>query len=431
MFPHPLRLTPFVWALLVTLGASSGTAAPSLELTAELAAMSRARGWESITLPAHTLPELEGKPLSSLRVFVWRSRWEAIPFQLDEKDDVGRYILTEGPQPQRGDGRFTGSDELFLLRRDLGEPSPTGEALPCGEALRLALGRRGGGAEGHVVVTWCSSLAQEPLGSPGGSLLQRVETEDYRLDFDPQQPMAPVGLRFRGGPGAEDNLLRGLFVEGEASFLVGLVRVRRGMEHFRSSLVAWKQGRLRSFRRTAPRIQTYGGRYTNEGTFSLDSIHQAGMLTFDLQMHTRSALGSWLSDLVLRVAWDFQGVEGMRLSAQGGPSVGLVDGRLSPQEQRLEALDSRWLRLDGRLGSYLGLLSYHGGQSLVRRLYYRELGPGLLRAGFELHGLHRAPVGRTWYRATFWNLAGGGEGLAAEVLAHHAQPLTRVGEGRR
>lgn len=387
------------------------------------------RGWEPITLTPRELPELQGKRLSSLRVLVWRSGWHLIPFQLDEKDEHGRYVLTEGPQPQRGDGLFSGQDELFLLRRDLGIRPPSLEGLPCGEGVLLSLGRQGGMPLGYGVVVSCPSMGQDISVPAPVSLALGVETEDYQLRFEGAQPMEPVGLIFKRGLGGSGlNLLRGLFVEGEASFLVGLVRVTRGMEHFRSSLVSWKVGPLRSFRRTAPRIQTYGQRYTNEGTFTLDSIHQAGTLTFDLQMHTSSALGSWLTDLVLRVAWDFQGVEGMVLSTMLGEGVGRVDGQLSPAESLLESQDSRWLRLEGRQGQFLGMLSYHSAQPLVRRLYYRELGPGQLRAGFELHGLHRAPVGRTWYRATFWNLGRGGAKLGAEVLERQMRPIVRVKE---
>lgn len=420
-----LHLFPYVHLTHARALASSGEEASDRQgSTLELL-----RGWEPITLTPREVPELRGKRLSSLRVLVWRSGWQKIPFQLDEKDAFGRYVLTEGPQPQRGDGLFSGQDELFLLRRDLGVRPPSLEGLPCGEGVLLALGRQGSGALGYVVVVSCPGTGEGVSVPAPVSLAQGVETEDYQLRFDGAQPMEPVGLVFKRGLGGSGlNLLRGLFVEGEASFLVGLVRVTRGMEHFRSSLVSWRVGPLRSFRRTAPRIQTYGQRYTHEGTFTLDSIHQGGMLTFDLQMHTSSALGGWLTDLVLRVAWDFQGVEGMVLSTMLGEGVAQVDGRLSRAERLLESQDSGWLRLEGRQGHFLGLLSYHAAQPLVRRLYYRELGPGQLRAGFELHGLHRAPVGRTWYRATFWNLGRGGARMAEEVLERHVHPVVRVKE---
>lgn len=396
-------------------------------------------GWQEIVLTPKQLPELKGQPLSAIRLYSWSAgagRWNPIPFQIDEVDSNGRYILPEGPMPQRSDGRFDGRDELLWLERSLGAVAPPDAPSPCEAStqprllLPLSVQQEGqGGNRGTVYAATCSPSTPYSLEDLAKLDAQsgRVETEDHGMTFQPAQPMEPTSLVFKrryGGTG--QNMLHALYVEGRTQFLVGLVKLRRSTEDFVSSTVAWKDGPIRVIRRTAPRIRTFGQRYTNRGTFSLDSIHQPGVLSFDLQMHTSTDLGSFLTDLQLTVAWDFQDFHRMEvLFSSPIPSV-TADGVMTKEERGLKEKDAGWIFVRGPVGTYTGTLRHQNGLRIDKHLFYQDMPGGRLRLGYTLSGLHRVGVGKTWYRAEFLNLNGGDYSAAARLMQLRRSRWTRV-----
>ena len=82
----------------------------------------------AIVLEGHSLPFLYRQSLSHIQVFAFHSAaLTPIPFQIDERDRRGRWVIKAGPRPSRDDqpGRFDPNDAIIFLRRD-------GAARSCG-----------------------------------------------------------------------------------------------------------------------------------------------------------------------------------------------------------------------------------------------------------------------------------------------------------
>lgn len=416
-------------------GAAWGT--PSIAGAGELIA---ANGWEPIILRAGALPELAGSAVGALRAYSWQARpeggsWRAELIQIDEVDAEGRYLLPDGPHAQHPDGRLDGRDELVVLSRAMGARAPREATAPCnGQWVQVGIGRGTGQPQGYLTLARCAAGTPTAPGDLSRYEVssRTVETEDYTIRFNDKQVMEPVFLAYREGQGGTgQNMLRELFVEGQAKMLGGMFQLKRGLAHMISEEMAWKDGPLRVIRRTSPRIHTYGNHYTNPGTFTLESIHQPGLLSFELQMSSSMPMSRLVSDLLLTVAWDFRRFEGMTLNFSSPlPSV-KVDGREDEAEKKAESRDARWIFAAGPQGSFAGTLTYKVGLPLEKHLYIVDEKASTpersgVRVGYTLSGLQRIDKGRTWYRAEFLNLPGADYNACARLMQSRQQPLQRL-----
>jgi hypothetical protein len=89
-----------------------------------------------IVIPAHKMRAIAQYPTRNYRVFRTGPTGEAvpIPFQIDEINGIGDYVLNEGPQPnlQTGDNVFNNLDELSFMGDDVG-PVGAPKSWPSGQ----------------------------------------------------------------------------------------------------------------------------------------------------------------------------------------------------------------------------------------------------------------------------------------------------------
>lgn len=409
-----------MWVWWISLNALMGSGAPLWAGSLEML-----QSWQPRVASARSIPSLQGADVSTLRAFVWRGSWLAVPVQVDELDPrTGLYVLNSGPSPEKADGLFFGNDELLISGASPAERAPAGVQAPCAGSTRWAelKGRIASLSGGDwVYVFSCPALSPRPSRefqltiSAEGSV---ISMPDHEVQFSQLKPMEPERLvvgRAWGGTG--QNILNALHVEGQAQWLGGWVRLRRTLSDFISELKAWKVGPLRIIRRTIPRIRTYGSRYTNEGTFVLDSLHMPGLLTFELHMRSSTDLSRLVSSLVLQVAWEFQLFRGMQLQFAGPVKpVRLEDKEVQQLGERLGQEDSEWIQVTGGQGAFLGRISYRTRSVLEKRLHVSAVGGGRYQVGYTLHGLESASQGHSVYRADFWNLAGKGLANPERIL---------------
>ncbi len=78
-----------------------------------------------IIIPAKKLREIADYPVRNYRLFRTDANGKAypIPFQIDEVNKIGDYVMPDGPQPnaKTGDGVFSDADELSFMGDDVGE----------------------------------------------------------------------------------------------------------------------------------------------------------------------------------------------------------------------------------------------------------------------------------------------------------------------
>jgi len=107
--------------------------APAPEVTADAGSPASAspaaagpfsRHADPIVLKGEQVPEFAGAKEAELRVYARRGgRLEPIPYQMDERNQWGEFIVLKGKRvvPDEDKGAFDDNDEIVFLTRDLGE----------------------------------------------------------------------------------------------------------------------------------------------------------------------------------------------------------------------------------------------------------------------------------------------------------------------
>jgi hypothetical protein len=390
-------------------------------------------GWETVVLTPRQLPELNGAAIDHLRLFAFSDRFRPIPFQIDEVDSEGRYLLPDGPVGQSLHHRFERADELVFLARSLGRKAPEGTEPPCPGARALPVGREGEAVPlGWVYAATCAPSTPRAREDwtrydPRTGL---AETIDYRLHFNAGLPLAPDRLRFspdQGGDGRD--LLRGIYVEGQVQLLGGLLRFTRMLKDFRAEVAAFSDGPVRVIRRTPARARTIGDNYTNPGTFTVESVLEPGHLSFEVVLKTTHDISAYLHDLLLTVAWDFQQFGGMRMRFPNTNVVGMADGHQSRDEAGLAGVDAPWIYASGPQGAFIGRMTYAARLPVIKRLYFVDGEGGQLLLGYRLSNLQRLAKGSSVFRVEILNLNRGSYEEAKAVIDARRRRLTRLSAG--
>ena len=206
----------------------------------------------AIVLEGQALPFLYRHTLSQIQVFAFHSAsLTLIPFQIDERDRRGRWVIKAGPRPSRDDqpGRFDPNDAIIFLRRDMGQRA-TASAFPTGAARwhEVRLGSQEA-ALGFVYIRVGTQASQPalPLSVRYDPQHDHVYAERYSLAFD--TPL-PSHLAFVESPGELGrNLISDVAVAAEVSFLGGLLNIRRTDKDLHARLYGYTQGPVRVIRR--------------------------------------------------------------------------------------------------------------------------------------------------------------------------------------
>jgi hypothetical protein len=173
-----------------------------------------------VILNAFQIVETTGFPLSTYRVFSTNSSGVAqpIPFQIDELNEIGDFILDQGPLHNAGqsNGRFDGRDELAVMGTDVGSSTPPSNwgGIPKPTYLfevRLNLPKgdsKGDTPSGAIYVG--VYLHRLPPSAITKSYVQfqeaqnKITTSRYRYRFDPTNYLVTQGVdMIRPGTGGE------------------------------------------------------------------------------------------------------------------------------------------------------------------------------------------------------------------------------------
>ncbi len=203
-----------------------------------------------IVLEGHSLPFLHQYPLSQIRIFAFRPPvLTFVPFQIDERDRCGRWVIKVGPRPSQDDqpGRFDPNDAIIFLRRDMGKRAPAA-VFPAGRWHEARLGSN------EIPLGFVYIRVGVQSAQPIRSGLVRYDpqhhhiyAEGYSVAFD--TPL-PSHLAFVDSPGdLGQNLISHISVDAEVSFLGGLLKIRRTDKDLHARLYGYTQGPVRVIRR--------------------------------------------------------------------------------------------------------------------------------------------------------------------------------------
>ena len=242
-----------------------------------------------ITIPASYVSPMTRHPLSLYRLFKTNAKGKAepIPFQIDELDEWGDFVLSKGKQNNGSASNFIfdGIDELTFMGNDVGprkQPTSWPDKRP---PLLYELVISNGKTEGAVYVG-VYFFDPPPLSKRNYVAFNmknhHVETSRFLYHFDPNNYLVVKGIdkKKRGESPARPMIDQSAFyLRADLKYLPALTL---GHDDFESRLEAFKQGPIRTivrvgFNYSLLLFQIELGMYTEVSFFSNSVVLPAVM----------------------------------------------------------------------------------------------------------------------------------------------------------
>jgi len=331
-----------------------------------------ARDPDYVIVPGRLLPDLLGREVAAMRLYALRQgEWVPVPFQIDERRPDGVLVCPLGKHPEadRDGGLLDDNDELVFMADDTGDRAADGDRpAGSGPCVQIRLRDPVDGGEG-----WCTLSAERAPARP-------AETDyiEYQPDRDAYVALYNTGVYMRDGVNRADYNVN-IFppaAGGTGVDITDRLKIRLTLRlrappvtlHFDEDQMevdtrAYIDGPVRIVRRNQLYLRVpmlsipFGGahdvivyRDTNDTPIQISLPRGTSWLVKQLVL----CLGTDLSPEALGMTW----------ASACNPEGVLVDGRMSPQEERLdlrlppEGRPEYWQVLSGPQGSLMRRGSY-------------------------------------------------------------------------
>ncbi len=326
-----------------------------------------------ISISGSDVTALNGTPITRLTVFACAESCHPIPFQVDERDALGRWALDQGPEPNPDDspGVFDDNDVLFFMAADAGERT---QPMGFAGAARVAEIRIDDPLAGTI--RW-AYLAAFDDGAPRA-------TTSY-VQYDPAADRvsgARVSLGFRHGvpnylavrdtaTETETNVLDRLKVRATATFLWGLLHFSRTEDDLSTEFVGWRQGPIRVIRCQRQRVRIGWG--IRSPTFGSYTYFYRDFAELPVGLKLNFPPQYFFGNIIIRVVLDFRDLRGWSILSPSLPAPLPIDGTMSAAKAALNQLSDSWFALVGPEVSMVQSMDVSPSlATLRRRLLYRE-----------------------------------------------------------
>ncbi len=381
--------------------------------TISLGAQERAdldRPYDPVVVPCSKLGAFAGVPLDQVRILAYRadeSRWEPIPFQIDERKaivDPWDPVNIRLSYFAQDDGLVDDDDELVFLCRDLGDKAPP-ESWPDGAPV---------GVRVQLEVS-------DPVdGSRAWAYAYRYPTEapavpsPYDLSYDPDtDAVQTLAYRVRLGASSglvEDVVLLPPFGSGVDIFdtqkirMVGLVTAfnltvpfgrdwnpyaaseRDNLFVFPDSIRVTSPKVVRIVRQAIQAIR-FGSLVFEDARFPVETKFYpfSGRVTGGTDMATLGELVDVEIELI-RQSWDFNAnATGMRLFTRYNSGI-LIDGQPDSVDRRVDLPIREWILATGDQGTFFAYVAAADTLGTQQTLYYRDDCTGGQSDGTQVEG---------------------------------------------
>jgi hypothetical protein len=237
------------------------------------------RRYDAVVVNGERLGGMQGEPASELRLFSFlKGRFQAIPFQVDERDAQGEFVLPSGPLASEDEDRglLDYNDELVFLAADAGDRAPEGCTPMEGVARWTEIQLRDPLAlDQEAWVYLCRFSGTPPPVSSRDYIrylpqAEQILSEHYQLGYRKGMSLY-TDLHYpdgRGGYGPD--LMDRIKVRIQVKFLFNIIRKKVTEDDFRAEVVAWKDGPVRVLRN----VQNYVRVLFNLSSASVFSVSE-------------------------------------------------------------------------------------------------------------------------------------------------------------
>ena len=320
------------------------------------------------------LATFDGMPIERLGVFACDGQHCApIPFQVDERDSVGHWVVDQGPEPNQDNppGVLDGNDSLLFMATDAGQRT-TADRLPAGQPrAEITVFDPISGAARWVYL----------LAFPGPAPRSATSYVDYDPSTD-QVRGARVVLGFRqgvpgylgviDGPGAGvPNLLDRMKVRASATFLWGLIHFSRNEDDLTTQFVGWRQGPIRVIRRQRQWVRLGWG--IHSVTFGSYTFFYREFAELPVGLNLNFPPTYFFGNITIKAVLDFRDLRGWSVLAPGLAAPLPIDGIMTPEKVALNQVRGSWFALLSGQVTLVEMMNLSPSLATVRRrLLYRE-----------------------------------------------------------
>lgn len=344
-------------------------------------------------------PFFHNWPLSAFRVYAFHGHTpHPIPFQIDERDQRDRWILTHGPKARRDSPAevFDANDAIVVMNRDLGQ---RGDPLVIPDRARRWAEVRVGDEPhplGFVYVgvfppAHAPKLVTRPY-TRYDPATDRIYAERYALAFDAPLPTHFAPVERLGDFGT--NTIAGIKAAAEVRLLGGLLSFQRTHADLHSKLRSYQPGPVRVIRQARYRVPLpFGLRTSGKVNLIFYRDFVEGSALIKLKIPPRLVL----ADGEFKTYFDFLNLSGARLLLNDAPLSEAVNGSMTAAKRALDGRPARWAALLLPSGQTILLIPRlrDGLDKLDQRAYYAEhkAHGGLPHFGFQFFEINRLESG--------------------------------------
>lgn len=336
-----------------------------------------------VSIAGYDLPFFSGYRVDRLTLFACRDAGERracepVPFQIDEVDAEGRWVLDQGPQPNADEspGVLDANDRVLFMAADAGERVRRTDLPSDGAAAEIAIRDPLTGTMRWAYVVAYESTAPRSVRSyvAYDPAADRVRGQRVTLGFRHGVPgyLALDGTDAMGGGGpAAASLLDRFKVRATATFLWGLVHFTRNEDDITTEFVAWRQGPIRIIRRQRQWVRIGWG--IHSPTFGSYTYFYRDFAELPVGLYLNFPPTYFFGDISIRAFLDFRDLRGWSVLVPDIAELVTVDGVMTASKQGLNELHGAWFALRSPQVTLVQALDVGPSLATVRcRLLYSE-----------------------------------------------------------
>jgi hypothetical protein len=432
----------FVCVLLVVIAAAAFFDTKSM--SSHITKKTLKRKSDPVIVRGAQLEKLLGVPPEKIRVFAAGpdGKLETIPFQIDERDPKGELVFPFGPKRSSDpDPNFDPNDELVFMAKDTGPQAPR-ETWPknADAGVEIEITDPLDGGRGWV---YAMSFAAPPQKSRVDYVSiskdgMKITTPRYETAFCREAPIAfgSIALTKEGG-GDGLNYIDRLKIRATAVPRMINIPIKKSENDFSSELVAYIDGPVRVIRRTNNKMYLFW-KIPTPGSI-VDNVYYYDQFVFPTEVYVPFDLGALLQDMRFRVTTDHnKRAKGMRFVNSNNPNGADIDGKMTPEERKLNLDPYSWMVIHGtkpgRRGGWLNRIEFDKEIKAQPYLYYMddekaadppESDPGQIgNIGYDIRYMETLKKGVWRLTSYMYNVTDYQPGAEKEYLDVLDHPLT-------
>ncbi len=342
---------------------------------------------EAIVIQGNLLKKFIDYPIENIRLYRYYSeKWEAIPFQIDERDSRGLLVLPQGSNPTIDDESkdiFDANDEVIIMSNDLGDKVAETQLLE-GHLIfaEIEVEDHLTGDKGWV---YCY-LFKHPEATSSKDYIEfqteedilNVNTLNYSISFH-KGKIYYIKLALKNNRERKENNIidrtkfrSSVRLKWWLFYFMALKSFSKNEDNVEMNIRAYKDGAVRLILRGKPKLKLImSWELPSE---ELDSIYYNNQIKVTSLISSPVNIGSYCMSASFMAGFDFNSnAKGMSFYNNNNLVPTIIDGMMDNQEQHLDLGHQNWMVLTGPQGTMINRVVLGPTLNMLRnKLYYLD-----------------------------------------------------------